>query len=285
VSYALMRETARHGIKVVLNGQGADETLAGYPAYFGNFFHELLNRRELGVAARELRLYARTVGKPFWRLMTNQLRFFVRGKLAALGVYRRASIAKRNAGLDKASWYTPELRKPLKDSPFVSFDMSLREALLRSMFEAPLPLYLRVEDRNAMAWSVESRVPFLDYRLVELALAADSRSLMRSPYNKRLLREGMAGRIPESVRLRIDKMGFPTPVRQWLSGELFESICDLVNSRVLAESGILAMQQVRQDIDRFRRGEADFSMQLFRLAQFGIWLEKPAPIRRSGVHR
>jgi asparagine synthase (glutamine-hydrolysing) len=285
VSYALMRETARHGIKVVLNGQGADESLAGYPTYFGIVFHQLLDSEGLGAAAREMRLYSDAVGGSFWSLAGRQLQFFVRAKLAALGAYRKISVAKRNAGFADGSWYTSELLQPLRDSPFVSFDLSLRDTLLRSMFEAPLPLYLRIEDRNAMAWSVESRVPFLDYRLVELALAADCRQLMRGPYNKRLLREGMAGRIPESVRLRIDKMGFPTPARQWLSGELFESICDLVNSRALAESGVLNTQQISRDIDRFRRGEADFSMQLFRLAQFGIWLEKRAPTPRFDAAR
>src|SRR5258706_4954359 len=126
-----------------------------------------------------------------------------------------------------------------------------------------------------MAWSVESRVPFLDYRLVELALAADCRELLHGAYNKYLLREGMAGKIPDSVRLRVDKMGFPTPARKWLSGELFEPVCDLVNSRVLVESGVLDTRQIMRDIDRFRRGEADFSTELFRLAQFSIWLDQP----------
>ena len=285
VSYALMRETARHGIKVVLNGQGADETLAGYPSFFANMLHQLLGSGGFGVAARELRSYSRAMGKSFWPLATGLVRFSVRAKLSALGAYRKVSIARRNAALDGGSWYTPELLQPLRESPFVSFDLSLRDALLRSMFEEPLPLYLRIEDRNAMAWSVESRVPFLDHRLVELALAADCRQLMGGPYNKRLLREGMAGRIPESVRLRIDKMGFPTPARQWLSGELFESVRDLVSTPALAGSGVLNTQQIKKDIDRFKRGEADFSLPLFRLAQFGIWLEKPAPTQRPRAHR
>jgi len=194
-------------------------------------------------------------------------------------------VARRNAGLAENSWYAPELLEPLKKNPFVRFDLSLRDTLLRSMFKEPLPLYLRVEDRNAMAWSVESRVPFLDYRLVELALAADCRQLLDGPYNKRLLREGMAGRIPESVRLRVDKMGFPTPARQWLSGELFESVCDLVTSRALVDSGIVEMPKIRRDLDRFRRGEADLSMPLFRLSQFGIWLEKPTPRQRGAAPR
>jgi asparagine synthase (glutamine-hydrolysing) len=279
-----MRETARHGIKVVLNGQGADETLAGYPTYFGNFFHELLDSKGVVVAARELRGYSQVCGASFWRLMTNQLKFFVRAKLATLSAYRRVSVAKRNARFNDASWYAPHLLERLKDNPYVSFNLSLRDALLRSMFEDPLPLYLRIEDRNSMAWSVESRVPFLDYRLVELALAADCRDLLHGLYNKYLLRQGMIGKIPDSVRLRVDKMGFPTPATKWFADQLFGPVCDLVHSRVLAESGLLEMRQISGDIDRFRRGEADFSAELFRLAQFAIWLEKPASIRRPETH-
>ena len=285
VSYALMRKTSRHGIKVVLNGQGADETLAGYPTYFRNLFHELLGSKGLSVAARELRAHAHACGAPFWQLMVKQLNFFVRAKLGALSAYRRVSVARRNVRMDDAAWYTPQLLANIRDDPYESFDLSLREALLHSMFEDPMPLYLRIEDRNSMAWSVESRVPFLDYRLVELALAADCRTVLHPPYNKYLLREGMKGRIPESVRMRVDKMGFPTPARKWLSGELFDPVCDYLNSRALVESGILDTSQIRQDIDRFRRGEVDFSAELFRLAQFAIWLENPAPKQRRDIHR
>ena len=281
VSYALMRETARHGIKVVLNGQGADETLAGYPSYFGNLFHELLATGRFRAALAEMRAYARSHGVAFPGLALRQLLFLVRGKLGRIEAYRRVSIGRRNRALEQeGSWFSRDLRRPLQDEAYVTYDLTLREALLRSISEAPLPLYLRIEDRNSMAWSIESRVPFLDWRLVDLALSAEARALLGGGYNKRLLRGAMEGRIPESVRLRVDKMGFPTPAKTWLAGELVDSVTELVHSKLLADAGIVDMRAVDASIGQFRRGEVDCSAALFRLAQFGLWMGLETPSAR-----
>ena len=284
VSYALMRETARHGIKVVLNGQGADETLAGYPSYFGNFFHELLATGRIRAALSEMLGYARGYGMSFVGLARDQLLFLIRAKLGHVGAYRRISIRRRNRALERdGGWFSRDLRKRSQDDTYATYDMSLREVLLRSMSVSPLPLYLRIEDRNSMAWSIESRVPFLDWRLVDLALAADARILLGGPYNKRLLRGAMEGRIPESVRLRIDKMGFPTPAKAWLAGELLSSVNDLIHARPLADAGILDMRAVESALGRFKRGEIDCSAALFRLAQFGMWMGLGASPQQSSA--
>jgi asparagine synthase (glutamine-hydrolysing) len=274
VSYALMRETARQGIKVVLNGQGADETLAGYPSYFSIYWHELLRRNAVVMAISEIASFAHEHHKAFWPLLATQLRFYLQSKLGALSTYRRASVARRNMQLDENSWYSSELLRHSRETPYRNFDLPLRDTLVGAIFRDPLPLYLRIEDRNAMAFSIESRVPFLDYRLVELALAADCRAMMHGPYNKYLLRQGMSGKIPESVRWRVDKMGFPTPARTWLTSNLFEPLSDALSSRSIAECGFVNLPQVRMDLQRFRRGEADLSQPLFCLAQFGMLLEK-----------
>jgi asparagine synthase (glutamine-hydrolysing) len=136
-----------------------------------------------------------------------------------------------------------------------------------------LPLYLRVEDRNSMAHSVEARLPFLDYRLVSLAFSLPGDWKLRGGWNKYFVREAMKGVIAERVRIRRDKMGFPTPSKDWWTGPWREPMMDLLRSRTLRESGICDVDDVISDLQRHVRGEVDVASQLFRLAEFATWLD------------
>jgi asparagine synthase (glutamine-hydrolysing) len=79
-----------------------------------------------------------------------------------------------------------------------------------------LPALLRYEDRNSMAFGIEARTPFLDYRLVEESISLRPEALIRGGWTKSVLREAMRGILPETVRLRRDKLGFPTPEARFL---------------------------------------------------------------------
>jgi asparagine synthase (glutamine-hydrolysing) len=92
----------------------------------------------------------------------------------------------------------------------------LHDELRAGIAKTSLPALLRYEDRNSMAFSVEARTPFLDYRLVERAQAWPASDLIRDGWTKSVLREAMAGVVPDTVRLRRDKLGFATPERRWL---------------------------------------------------------------------
>jgi asparagine synthase (glutamine-hydrolysing) len=93
-----------------------------------------------------------------------------------------------------------------------------------------LPALLHYEDRTAMAFSIEARVPFLDHRLVEWLVSLPPELKLRRGVTKVVLREAMAGILPEEVRLRRDKMGFVTPEDQWLGVELRPQIEALLKS-------------------------------------------------------
>lgn len=145
--------------------------------------------------------------------------------------------------------------------------MSLDGMLRRSVEVASLPLYLRVEDRNSMAHAVETRLPFLDHRLVELAFSLSADMKINGPWSKVILREAMRHRIPESVRLRSDKMGFPTPSAEWVARELYEPIRELVASRAVRERGIYNPSAILKDLDRHRAGEIDVAQRLFHVVE------------------
>jgi asparagine synthase (glutamine-hydrolysing) len=122
-----------------------------------------------------------------------------------------------------------------------------------------------------MAHSIESRLPFLDYRLVSLVFGLPLNWRMRGPWNKYVLREAMRGRIPESVRTRVDKMGFPVPASDWLAGVLREPVLDLMLSREVRERGIYHVDSIIRDVERHGRREADLSEAIFDVAQFELW--------------
>ena len=127
-----------------------------------------------------------------------------------------------------------------------------------------------------MAHSVEVRLPFLDYRLVSLAFHLQAHWKTHGPWNKYVLREAMRNRIPESVRSRVDKMGFPVPAKAWFTDALYEPVQDLLSSQEVRERGIFRVDTIRKDVELHRQGKIDISSKLFNLVQFEIWskLEK-----------
>jgi asparagine synthase (glutamine-hydrolysing) len=107
---------------------------------------------------------------------------------------------------------------------------------------------------------------------------------MRGPWNKYILRESMAGSIPESVRTRADKMGFPVPGKQWLATALYEPLQDMLSSREMSESGLYNTQIIRKDLESHVNGGEDISTSLFNLAQFQTWSSLNASIAASTLN-
>ena len=172
------------------------------------------------------------------------------------------------------AWMSPELIEQLgpRGEPRVR---NLRTALHRSVTFRPLPIFLRVEDRNSMAHSVEARLPFMDYRLVKLSMGLPSEWKVRAPWNKYILRESMKGVIPESVRTRLDKMGFPTSSRDWTASAWHEPLQDLFASQGFRERGVFNVPALRSALDSHRAGAGDYSTPLFTAAQFELWCRLP----------
>ena len=278
IGYQLMRLTREHGIPVILNGQGADESLGGYPSYFRDGWVTLLRDGGLGATWREVTAHAQASGKVRSRLFADLLRHVMQSSLSRLAAYRAVAARRQARGRPAAAWVRPSL----PDSAPGGLDHQsndLRSSLMRSMQTSPLPIYLRVEDRNSMAHSIEARVPFLDHRLVELAFSLGREWKLRGALNKFVLREGMRGRIPESVRARRDKMGFPTPSQRWLRGELHDKLRELIGDAAPAAAEFVDRDALLALLARHRSGQSNHHGELVRAAQFLLWqgmLGRPA---------
>ena len=192
-------------------------------------------------------------------------------QLFKLSAYRSYVSRKRMSIHQAHPWFKRDLSSRLGGDDFMGMDGRLETALKQSVEHSPLPIYLRVEDRNSMAHSVEARLPFMDYRLVSLLFNLPADWKLRGPWNKYVLREAMRERIPESVRSRVDKMGFPTPVNKWLAGDLFKPLKDILSSQEARERGIYDSTEVLRDLERHARGTIDVSGRLFNVAQFELW--------------
>lgn len=270
VSYELYRLAASTGVKVILNGQGADETWAGYPSYFENYFYGLLQNLEVNSFLDETRSFAATNSVAASEVRRDAIHKYIRNQLRKSNLYRRAEDLKRGHQSRGDNWFTDDFLMNYNVEPGQFTHLDLDSALRLSVKSDPLPLYLRIEDRNSMAHSIETRLPFMDYRLVELAFRTAPGNKLHEGTNKVTLRNAMTGIIPEIVRTRKEKMGFPVSAREWFAGPLYDLVHEVIDSQAARDGGVLNSRQILNDLNRHRDGAIDCSHKLFRVLQYQL---------------
>src|SRR6266571_2168998 len=268
--FHLMKLAASNGVKVVLDGQGADEVLAGYPSYFHDYWYTLLRAAQVTKAWHEIQAYAAGYGANAGRLFLRSVSRVFHHQARRFKPYR--NLVRRRDGRRRAQrWFAPSLFERLGPNDVGYEDLGLNAVLRRSVERARLPHYLRLEDRNSMAHGVEARLPFMDYRLVSLAFRLPADRKMQGAWNKALLRGTLRGRIPESVRNRVDKMGFPTSLHVWLTDVLAEPLRDILSTRAARERGIYNVDEMLSSLAHKQRIEPEAALQLFHVAEFERW--------------
>ena len=172
---------AANGMKVMLDGQGADESFAGYHSFFAPYLAGVVRDGRFAEARAEI------------------IALKNRHDLSLLGTVRGMARALVGAGEANA--------------------VGIAELSHAQLTRRNLQMLLRFEDRNSMAHSIESRVPFLDHRLVEFALGLPDAFKLGGGVTKRVLRAAMSGLLPDRIRDRVDKIAFETPESSWMTGE------------------------------------------------------------------
>lgn len=203
------------GFKVVLDGQGADEILAGYTPFLAVRLASLLRRGDFGSAV-SLLLGGRKTAGGILAMALRASRFILPQTVQP---YARRLVGEGLLpGWIDANWFIRHgvtVRAPQEP---ISTDI-LRNQLQQSLMDTVLPALLRYQDRNSMAHSVESRVPFLTTALVDFLYSLPEEFLISSEgETKAVFRAAMRGRVPPSILGRRDKIGFATPTRHWLEG-------------------------------------------------------------------
>ncbi len=219
--YCVMRLAQRRGIKVLLDGQGADETLAGYNHAYMPYFAGLLRKGRLWRLWKESRLLERKLSPGAWLTIV----FFALPAGIGSYLYSR-SILRLPYGVNRNFMKSAMSRKKLARDA----ETGLNQKLLNDM-RYILRSLLMYEDKNSMAFSIESRVPFLDYRLVEYVFSLPDRFKIRRGLRKAVLRDAMKGVVPDMILERRDKIGFATAEMLWLcEGPLRKKMLEIFES-------------------------------------------------------
>jgi asparagine synthase (glutamine-hydrolysing) len=273
--WSVFEEAKRRGIKVMLDGQGADEQLAGYHGAFSYHYAGLVRELRLFALIRTLLERRRYHGMP----VREQLRMFVVPLLPASVV--RFLRAPRTQAIVQRNWLGSEAFCRIERSRG-ALDVALDESglgpiknigdLCVVMTQASnLGTLLHWEDRNSMAHSIEARVPFLDHRLVEFSIGLGSQHKIVGADTKRVLRRGMAGILPEKVRNRRDKLGFSTPESEWFRGPLRPAIEAGVEETLRRYPDLLNAKATRALSGDMLAGVRPIDFSLWRIINIGVW--------------
>lgn len=257
--FALARS---RGAIVTLDGQGGDEVAGGYTHYFGPVLAGLLRSGRIVAFAREARALRVNHGvavaplalRTAAALSPNSLRL----RLAAAA---RTPPWLRARGVERPSGAARDVAQP-RDP--------LQAQVWRDIVYGLRPL-LRVADRNSMAHSVESRLPFLDYRLVELGFGAPAEAKISGGTTKLPLRNGLNGLLPGAVRNRHDKIGFSTPEDTWFREPLRPLLQEVFSSKSFSDRPWFDAAEAQRVLSRHFAGE-NRSLELWRLLNTELWL-------------
>jgi asparagine synthase (glutamine-hydrolysing) len=203
--WSVMRLARENEVTVLLDGQGADEMLAGYHSYFNEITDDFLN-------ALDLRGYLK------WRKDCLTLHGTVPGSVGRVFIQRMPRALKRlvrNGLRRNGTSMQAEPSSPVYPREFENVS-SLRKLLWWSTTREGLVELLRYADRNSMAHSREVRLPFLDHTLVEFVFTLPDRMLVRDGWTKWILRKAFTDIVPTAIRSRVDKLGYMPPQERWL---------------------------------------------------------------------
>jgi len=188
---------------------------------------------------------------------------------------------KRKIGKIRMKYMNPTFSaKFAKDRRRISFRSGLAQVLRSDVTQDVLPSLLRYEDRNSMHFSIETRLPFLDPRLVEYAASLPLDFKIRDGWTKRIFREAMRGILPEEIRIRRAKIGFETPQRRWFLEELADHIEELLSSEMRAseyieQAAVLDLFRAARRQHKISRLDIEF---LWRCINLELWLREFIPL-------
>lgn len=263
--YKVMELASKRGMKVLLDGQGSDEVFAGYFIYYKYYLFESLLHLRVGEAVQ--------TAKRMKSKLQDIVLFPAMTILSTLGL---------SQGILRNMWlyhkkYLKGLDKIVLANPLTERGFDLNRALHSDLIRYSIPQLLRYEDKNSMRWSIESRVPFLDYRLVELAMSLPSGYKIRKGTTKYILRKAMKGLVSERILGRKDKIGFAAPDEDWLmSPDFVKTERDIfASSKFRARkywNSEVVMHMLEEHLGVGSKSRKNHSEILWRIINVELWL-------------
>ena len=263
--YFLFEKAHKDGIKVIIDGQGADEYLAGYFNFYPYFFSYLLKRLKLKSYLTEVKLFSKNQNFNFKNKFLLHISS-IKNCFISLEKSKKIEFkSKKNILINKEPiQFSFESSKPKKSNS--------DEIFLQHLNLLILPNLLHYEDRNSMAFTIESRLPFLDHRLVEYTYSLPFNFKIKNGITKYILRDSMKSITPDSILERTDKKGFTTPGEvKWLKGPL-KNLLEISNLIYINE--ICDINIVSKLIIDFIEGNNKNASQIWRIVMLNEWLKQ-----------
>lgn len=248
--YKVMQEVGKH-VTVIIDGQGADEMMAGYIPYYFVYLKQLLTRRQFGRFLKEFITSYDLIGQYLWAKLNTLLGL---RRQERMGPMLKTSFTKA---------YDSETLHVTSDN--------LKLRLIDDIFRNSLQSLLRYEDRNSMRFSVEGRVPFLDFRLLKHLFSLPDEAIIRNGWNKKALRDAMKSFLPDSIVKRRNKIGFTNPEYEWFM-RMKNKIYAIFLSESFASRPYFNQQEVLRAFRGFIEGKTEDTLVFWRMLNVEIWL-------------
>ena len=223
IQWSVFEQAQKVGVKVTLDGQGVDELAAGYPAHYSVFLAELIRGFKFKTFFKNLIEICRRDGegrnplslllRVIYLLLPNKVILLLSKQRLFRNFIKGSSLLSITKKEYKNKWFDIALKEQIIQK---NESTSLVRRMKYDFFHASLPALLRYEDRCSMAFSIEARTPFLDYRLVELVQNLSPTQLISNGLSKAFIRDGVKEFIPEEIFNRSDKKGYPMPSSEWI---------------------------------------------------------------------
>nr|MDK2850724.1 hypothetical protein [Candidatus Cloacimonadota bacterium] len=269
--YALMKNVHESGLRILLSGQGSDEMSAGYRHAGYRYFADLLRGMKFVKFASEIRHYLS-------KNPAANLQYF--GKTALSAFARESTVYNLEANryrfepfaddfvADAKSQAQGHLMQKIADIPA----SRLSNFLYNMMQNTSLGTLLHFEDRMSMAHSVESRVPFLDHRLVKLVFSLPSDYKIRPPYHKAIHRHALKDCVPMEIAQRKDKGIFGSPFQEnWMRNELKAYIQSIIYSHEFRNRGIWNLPKIHERWHKYLKGSNTDAEMLYNVVSLELW--------------
>ncbi len=248
--YKVMEEATRD-VKVLMDGQGSDEMMAGYLPYYFIYLRQLFRKKQYSRFLKEVYYSLDIIG-----------RYLYQKFLLKIGI-------KENVNTELL--FNSKFSQLYQKEKFKVTDDDLKARLIEDIFSNSLPSLLRYEDRNSMRFSIEGRVPFLDVGLLSLIFSLSDDAIIKNGWNKKILREAVTDLLPEMIVKRRNKIGFTTPEQEWFM-RMKNKIYSIFLSESFSKRIYFNQKEVLRSFEHFIEGKNDDTMLFWRILNLEMWL-------------
>ena len=258
--YCVLKEAYTNGVKITLDGQGSDEALAGYE-YIPGLYH-----KSLFTHFKWITLFKETFKYLKLHRSTRSLKYML--------FFLLPSKMRTKVRVSQRAYVNPEVVKKHKSSVISEklYGSKNMQEMLINHFEYKLEHLLKWGERNATAFNMVSRMPFLDPKFVEYGIALDDNVKVRNGYTKAILRDSMKGIMPDKVRLRVDKKGFTIPQEEWFRTEKFQKlVMDILTSESFKSRGYIIPEEAIKLYNKHLSGEVNVSKDIWKWVNLELW--------------